>query len=285
MLMNSNFTVLSRISTGPDLNAIRKRVNEVDPNEGRCLVENCSDSNEYCHALPERWIGSSRVELEHAKGRINLDTRYNTFPVGESIRRMFENHQCILVPDDTIVNTILRRTVPLTQARNRFSMTSTEGQKFEYRIIPITGMENVIFKRRSDMVSPLHPGASTEHKYPFDTLPKRVGHVHLKFVIAAVGSLLRTHNRNRPPSLAAAFSKYDDDPNYYPCIKNEAGDNGVSNTNVNDEKSSTITGYGEFSREAQILFHLKDHIAKAFPLKRQIVNLIGLMSAQTTKLK
>ncbi|TFK19818.1 hypothetical protein FA15DRAFT_157931 [Coprinopsis marcescibilis] len=78
----------SRIEDDGRISVIR-RVQAVDPNGGRCLVENCSPARivEYCHVVPRKlWRDTQLLDsLEWfwrmRKNTLNLETRRNIFAV------------------------------------------------------------------------------------------------------------------------------------------------------------------------------------------------------------
>ncbi|KAF8992479.1 hypothetical protein BDQ17DRAFT_1546441 [Cyathus striatus] len=255
-----NFATLSRIPEQCDYDSIRKRVNAVDPNEGRCLVENCSDSIEYCHVLPRKLMQRDRLldSLEWnwfmRKGDLNLDTRFNIFPASESVGKMFNNYKWILVPDETIVEKIFRAVLFRSEIRSDPFM-SFEGEQFEYRLLPIADMDDVTFTRKNDTATTQQPGTFTAHRFPFETLPKLVSHIHPKFVVAAAGYFLYGVAGDRA---IAAYKKYeilqvigeiyllwssgtsrryDDDPTFCPDIASVIGD-------IYDEEGTPRTGKG-----------------------------------------
>ncbi|KAF8992490.1 hypothetical protein BDQ17DRAFT_1369461 [Cyathus striatus] len=179
--------------------ALHKRVEAVDPNGGRCLVENHSERQgvEYCHVMPRKLMYNDKLldSLEWnwnmRKGTLNLDTRYNVFPAGESVFRMFDKNQWILLPDDEILEKYVRAFRPSVIGRTRRErFPNVNGDKFEYRLIPVVDMEDVTFTRQNDTTTLQHAEPFTVHKYPFNTFPKLISHIHPKFVIAAVGYLL-----------------------------------------------------------------------------------------------
>ncbi|KAF8987923.1 hypothetical protein BDQ17DRAFT_1374563 [Cyathus striatus] len=190
------------------------------------------------------------------KGDLNLDTRYNIFPASEFVRKMFNSYKCILVPDETIVDKIYRAVLFRKDKRCSDSFRTLEGEIFEYRLLPIADMDDVTFIRQNDTTATTQqPETYTEHKFPFDTLPKLVSHIHPKFVLAGVGYFLYAASRDqflKNYHKYAIFEKIgniyllwtspnsldvDDDPTFYPDIDSTIGD-------IYDEEGSPRTGKG-----------------------------------------
>ncbi|KAF5335388.1 hypothetical protein D9611_011708 [Ephemerocybe angulata] len=109
------------------------------------------------------------------RGTLNFSTRDNVFFVGSSLKRMYEMHSWILMPEESIVGQYLQRDL---EPHERESFPLLEGP-FKYRLLPIRGMENVVITHQH-----------TTHVYPFKTLPSLTSHIHPRFVIMALARTL-----------------------------------------------------------------------------------------------
>ncbi|KAF8992478.1 hypothetical protein BDQ17DRAFT_1432328 [Cyathus striatus] len=203
------------LQPSPNSRATRDRHNTcvdrtrlADPNQGRCLVENCSIHRaiEYCHVMQRTWtfdkpnlMDSLEWFWRMRKGSLNLDSRYNIFPAGISAHRMFDAKQWIMVPHKDIVQKyydsikLLPGQVPEGTEyiyRRKTFPEVIEGEIFEYRLVPIQDMQDIAFTRQNDIMSPVLPNMFKVHTYPFDTLPTFFSHIQPKFVIVEAGDVL-----------------------------------------------------------------------------------------------
>ncbi|KAH7921539.1 hypothetical protein BV22DRAFT_1122097 [Leucogyrophana mollusca] len=192
----------------------KERVQAVDPNEGRCLVENCSPTSsiEYCYLLSRKhWHNTGLLDsLEWywnmRANTLNLDTRRNIFPAGASVHHMHDTGRWLLLPEDAIVQQYYD-TLALFHVfavRERFPVIPDRND-FRYRLVPIKDMKGIAFTRQHATPVDLSPDDFTVRVYPFDTLPVLVSHIHPKFAIVAAGMRLSTLQAEDVSALADAF--------------------------------------------------------------------------------
>ncbi|KAF9001144.1 hypothetical protein BDQ17DRAFT_1426711 [Cyathus striatus] len=175
------------------------RSKAADPNDGRCLVENCSIHRniQYCHVLSRSYksnetpISSLEWYWKMRKGTLNIDTRYNVFPAGASVHGMYDKGQWILVPDDTIVHMYYNTLRQDTRTTDRSAYQDVPNGTFNYTLIPLRNMEEVAITRQNNTMIPVRLDAFEVHIYPFTSLPKLHSHVHPKFTIIAAGDQMR----------------------------------------------------------------------------------------------
>ncbi|KAH7920461.1 hypothetical protein BV22DRAFT_1133048 [Leucogyrophana mollusca] len=177
----------------------KERVQAVDPNEGRCLVENCSSTRsiEYCHLLSRKsrqnatllesleWHWNMRVNI------LNLDTRRNVFPAGPSAHHMHDTARWLLLPEAAIVqqyyDTLQSQ---VYNVRERFPVIPDRNDT-EYRLTPIKDMKGNAFMGR--------------HATPEDFPPTTLPHIHPKFTIVVAGMQLSTLQPEEVSALADPF--------------------------------------------------------------------------------
>ncbi|KXN85948.1 Pre-mRNA-splicing factor brr2 [Leucoagaricus sp. SymC.cos] len=159
---------------------IKERVQAVDPNGGRCLVENCSSTRaiQYYHLVPRNvWTDSGILDaLEwHWNMRantLNLDTRRNVFPAGASVHHMLDTGRWVLVPEEAIVQQYYDALDPILKSaeRARFPIIP-DCNDFQYTLIPIKDMEDIAFTRQMATGGPPVPDNFVTHLFPYNTFP------------------------------------------------------------------------------------------------------------------
>ncbi|KAJ3564508.1 hypothetical protein NP233_g8249 [Leucocoprinus birnbaumii] len=195
----------------PDL---KERVQAVDPNGGRCLVENCSSTRaiEYCHLVPRSFPQSYLESLEWywnmRANTLNLDTRCNIFPANASVHHIHDNCRFVLAPEESIVQQYYDTLDPIIRMawRPRFPIIP-DRNNFRYTLIPIKDMEDIAFSRQTLTGAPPIPNDFTTHLYPYDTLPVLISHIHPKYAIVSAGAKLSKLPRDRVHALLQSFPR------------------------------------------------------------------------------
>ncbi|KAL0959459.1 hypothetical protein HGRIS_011172 [Hohenbuehelia grisea] len=171
------------------------RVDSVDPNQGRCLIENCLKFREveYCHVIPRSFtkFTDNMTNLEWYWGlrhsTLNLDTRRNILLAGSSLHGLHDNHRWGLLPPDDVINKYANN-IDEEEHYQRGSVEVPDGV-FSYRLIPLhPGMETIGIHRQLG-----HEPDNltfTTHVFLFDQLPPLQCHIHPKFAIYEFGSKL-----------------------------------------------------------------------------------------------
>ncbi|KAF7426801.1 hypothetical protein PC9H_009170 [Pleurotus ostreatus] len=189
----------------------KKLVGRVDPNSQRCLIENRQDlAVEHCYLLPtyllrnERIVEMSSLEwfwgMKH--GSLNLDTRYNVFPISSSLLRLYEENKWGLLPSDDIVHHYARG-LSLGFASRPKGDTVQNGV-FTYRFLPLSkAIESMGILHQHDHPTPHPPTPSSfiTSVHPFSELQNLESHLHPKFAIAALGYKLGLVDQNRRKEL------------------------------------------------------------------------------------
>ncbi|TFK23417.1 hypothetical protein FA15DRAFT_670528 [Coprinopsis marcescibilis] len=244
MQTNSNFdsTPESCIESDRRISAV-SRVLAVDPNEGRCLVENCLPERmvEFCHVVPRKFwrdrqfLDSLEWYWRMRKNTLNLETRRNIFPASRVVHGLYDAGRWILVPEEAIIQRYRDALDEDTLRADRESFPLIpDSNRFEYRLVPVKDTEAVYFTRLNNPSIPMSLDAFTIHLPPFNTLPKLVSHVHPKFAIVSGGHQLSRMPPNdfdalkvRYPIVAKIFVAFrawrgvvptnaKSDPTYYP---------------------------------------------------------------------
>ncbi|KAF5326005.1 hypothetical protein D9611_000520 [Ephemerocybe angulata] len=164
-----------------------------DPNEGRCLVENCPKERgvESTYALPTELSAKAHImdSLEYSwkmqRGTLNLATSQNVFFVGASLKKMHEEHKWALMPEDAVIDQFFGG-IWGPHPRKSFPEMFPP---FKYRLIPLPGMEHVGITYQHER-PPTSNECFTTHVYPFKTLPLLISHIQPKFVLMAFARLI-----------------------------------------------------------------------------------------------
>ncbi|GJJ06490.1 hypothetical protein Clacol_000682 [Clathrus columnatus] len=91
----------------------KNRVRNNDPNQGRCLIENCLElrSIDFCHCVPRSFTYKRSDLMSNIEWHwnmkyysLNLDSSHNIFRAGVSVHRLFDNDNYMLVPETNVVN-------------------------------------------------------------------------------------------------------------------------------------------------------------------------------------
>ncbi|KAF8635003.1 hypothetical protein AX17_004049 [Amanita inopinata Kibby_2008] len=186
----------------------KKRVKTVDPNHGRCLIENCDEARavEFAHCIPrslrskEEMLSNLEWHWDMKYYTLNLDTRYNIFRLGASLRHIHDNPEggprWMLIPEDHIIEEY--RTPVRWDGEDWVCDRGTfptwiedQSDKFRYRLLPILGrMENVAIHRQNRIPSrerSLTSNDFTTYLDPFENLPMFESHLRPKFAILEAG--------------------------------------------------------------------------------------------------
>ncbi|TFK24158.1 hypothetical protein FA15DRAFT_669811 [Coprinopsis marcescibilis] len=261
----------SDLGSAPE--SVIRRVLAVDPNNGRCLVENCSPNRgiEYHPVLPQKyWRNSSLLEAlewywNMRKDGLNFETRRNMFAAGGAVHRMYAAGRWVLVPDEPIVQVYHGALLAagLFATRETFPFIP-DSDSFTYRLIPLQDMDDIAFIHQADTTLPPTPDAFTIHLHPFSTLPAFASHIHPKFVIVSAGlqlSRMKSDNRNALtatyPILTRILEVYlawtcvpvdgKADPSYYPPYDPDTNTSDTDEGNGGDNHDGTATEKGRYS--------------------------------------
>ncbi|CAA7270529.1 unnamed protein product [Cyclocybe aegerita] len=193
----------SRILVDTGLSKAAKfRVDSVDPNHARCLVENCPPERavNYCHLVPRRvswkeedFMDSVEWYWNLRRGSLNLDTRRNIFRAGSSLHWLHDQHQWALLPPPDIVDIYAHSLIDAPAAirlADRKAFPTVPDGIYEYRLIPLRDMQNVGISRQSTD-NPPTPNSFTNYVYPFNEMPPLRSHIHPKFAILEFGRKLK----------------------------------------------------------------------------------------------
>ncbi|KZP32848.1 hypothetical protein FIBSPDRAFT_1036478 [Athelia psychrophila] len=83
------------------------------PRGGRCMVENIAEevSVEFVYCIPRslswhHWKTMDNLEWwwNIPKNTLNLDTRYNIFPLASGLHGLFDKHEWLLLPEENTIN-------------------------------------------------------------------------------------------------------------------------------------------------------------------------------------
>ncbi|KAG6372243.1 hypothetical protein JVT61DRAFT_8044 [Boletus reticuloceps] len=214
-------TLSRRLYDGSVSNEAKKRVLAVDPHKGRCLIQNCNPARavEFAHCYPRRLTKDSArmASLEYwwdmKYHTLNLDTRYNIFPVNASLHHMFDKPNTFpswtLLPTDEVImkfwNTLERgEDGRLHASRGKsnilcercplhllmYSMI-VKDKNFRYRLItlPESMLKGCVITRQHAVTGDDTP--SLDHfrlyAYPFHDYPIVESHLRPHFVILEAG--------------------------------------------------------------------------------------------------
>ncbi|KAF8435483.1 hypothetical protein L210DRAFT_3762736 [Boletus edulis BED1] len=204
-------------------NEAKNRVLAVDPHEGRCLIENCNPARavEFAYCYPRRLTkDSARVtSLEYwwdmKYYTLNLDTRYNIFPVNASLHRMFDKPNTFpswtLLPLDEVIR-IFWNTLKLEDGRLRASrgnFPTFSDKLFRYRLItlPESKLKGCTITRQHAVTDDDTP--SIDHfrlyAYPFHDYLIVESHLRPHFVILEAGRKLKQLPLTYIPALLAQY--------------------------------------------------------------------------------
>ncbi|KXN90286.1 hypothetical protein AN958_04427 [Leucoagaricus sp. SymC.cos] len=213
--MDIDSTLGSRIVHHASPN-IKERVQAVDPNGGRCLVENCSSTRaiEYYHLVPRKlWTNSGILDALEWRwnmraNTLNIDTHCNVFPAGASVHHMFDTGRWVLVPKEAIVQQYYNALHPILKSaeRARFPIIPDRND-FQYTLIPIKDMEDIAFTRQTATGAPPVPEDFVTHLFPYNTFPFLVSHIHPKFAIVSAGAQLLCMPPDRRDALLQSFPR------------------------------------------------------------------------------
>ncbi|PPR07168.1 hypothetical protein CVT24_010721 [Panaeolus cyanescens] len=165
--------------------AASKRAQSVDPNSGRCVIENCSNT-QGVHAvrvfdcdieMEPDVLGSLEWAWGMIQGSLSLDTRRNILFVGESVYELYRSKKWALLPMEEDVAQFFDKFRIFTLGRERFP--KIERDTFQYTLLPLDALEDVYLSRQS------MEGARdvTIHDFPYNTFPVITSHVDPRFVI------------------------------------------------------------------------------------------------------
>ncbi|PPQ66913.1 hypothetical protein CVT24_008528 [Panaeolus cyanescens] len=168
------------------------RAQAVDPNNCRCLIENCSRSSgvDLVHVLHREAAGDPDqiASLEWAwnlpKNALHLDTRRNVFFCGLSLKQLYRENKWCLLPDPSDV----KRYDGVILPHDRETFPVVEEKEFQYTFLPIQEMEDIYITRRTE--NPNGVPTVEVHHYPYADFPKITSHVHPIFAIAHLGTIL-----------------------------------------------------------------------------------------------
>ncbi|PPR01851.1 hypothetical protein CVT24_001739 [Panaeolus cyanescens] len=177
-------------------NAAIKRAKHEDPNEGRCLIENSSQTGAIVMTYMfnrDLAIGNSFLmdSLEWfwrmRRGTLNLDSRRNIFfsSVDASMHALFQDKKWGLLPTEEDVFHFYDKERLGIKRRNRF--VDLEGGSFTYTLLPLQDMEDIYITRQS---GPENDGRVSIHDFPFPHFPAIRTHIHPRFVILHLGATL-----------------------------------------------------------------------------------------------
>ncbi|KAN0088094.1 hypothetical protein V8E55_006715 [Tylopilus felleus] len=185
------------------------RVLDADPHKGRCLIENCNPTRavEFAHCYPRSLTKESArmTRLEYwwnmKYQTLNLDTRYNIFPVNASLHHMFDKPNKLpswtLLPMEEVImkfwNTLKEEDGELCASRGNFPTFS--DKLFQYRLItlPKSKLKGCIIAHQHTVTNDDTP--SIDHfrlyAYPFHDYPIVESHLRPQFVILEAGRKLK----------------------------------------------------------------------------------------------
>ncbi|PPR07166.1 hypothetical protein CVT24_010719 [Panaeolus cyanescens] len=171
----------------------RERAKIVDPNLGRCLIENCSQTQAVQLAHVFHWDpvkepdlpGSLEWAWRMSQGALNLDTRRNLFFVGSSLYELYKGKKWALLPTEKDVLRFYDKKKLMILTRDDFP--DTESQTYTYALIPLDDMDGVYITRQSGMKESSDVAV---HDFPFNNFPTIVSHVDPRFVILHLGRTL-----------------------------------------------------------------------------------------------
>ncbi|GJJ05925.1 hypothetical protein Clacol_000112 [Clathrus columnatus] len=173
-------TPSSRLERDYGLNEKTKdRVRTNDPNQGRCLIENCSESRsvDFCHCVPRKFTYQSPHLVP-----------------GVSVHRLFDNDNYLLLPETKIIqqyHNALKRIKGVWIATRKTFPNIPNGTNFRYKLIPLLEeMEEIAIHRQNRVPDANARPASTDfttHIYPYGNMPLLQSHIHPKFVILEAG--------------------------------------------------------------------------------------------------
>ncbi|PPQ74138.1 hypothetical protein CVT24_012831 [Panaeolus cyanescens] len=168
-----------------------KRTKNADPNSGRCLIENCSSTGAirvarvYDRDFHPNDIDSIEWVWKMVRGTLNLDSRRNTFCLGESLYEMYKNKNWALLPTEEDVLRFIRPHGRMPCTRENFP--DVQGGIFKYRFLPLSNMDDVYITRQSSE----ERGSRVEiHNFPFEDFPVIASQVDPRYVILHLGDIL-----------------------------------------------------------------------------------------------
>lgn len=186
----------------------KRRVEKLDPNNGRCLVENgvAYDGVLYCCCFPIYAPESDPDLLDSVEWfwnipywTLNLRTSRNIFRAGEAIAQMYQRHFWLLLPDEGIINQYHNALTEINGgwvARRETFPDLPDRDDYEYRFVPISDKMRkiaIIRQTRHALPSsdpPISQSVFVVFVYPFSGLPILKSHVHPKYVLLEAGRKL-----------------------------------------------------------------------------------------------
>ncbi|EPQ55561.1 hypothetical protein GLOTRDRAFT_110941, partial [Gloeophyllum trabeum ATCC 11539] len=183
-------TPSSRLILDQPRPAVGHRVEAVDPNGRRCTVEHCPRERavQLCHVLPrsthETLLSSLEWFWRMRHRSLNLDTRYNIFPLGASLHFLHDHHRWALLPPDEIVNQYAA-TLRRGRVAVREDFPAIGNDIYTYRFLPLHS-DMKTFGVTQQTQHPPTADSFASFVYPFDGLILR-SHIHPKFAIVELG--------------------------------------------------------------------------------------------------
>ncbi|TEB18842.1 hypothetical protein FA13DRAFT_1802902 [Coprinellus micaceus] len=188
----------------PLTQAARARAEGADPNQRRCLIQNCCDDDivELAYVFPREHSGDSGMmkSIEYTwgmrEGTLNLDTRRNVFFLGQPLHNLYKKGRWALCPEESVIDKFLSKPTSghLGSPLARKNFPDLSDSTFRYTFLPLSEMSFGILRQNQ------HPSTSlddyTVHRHPFATLPVVTSHVHPKFVLLQLSKILINRQRN-----------------------------------------------------------------------------------------
>ncbi|KZP17464.1 hypothetical protein FIBSPDRAFT_933985 [Athelia psychrophila] len=196
----------SRIIQAPMSDAKKELVRAAAPGGGRCLVENCAEEGgaiEFAYCIPRSFSWRERQMMDNLewwwnlpKVPLNLDTRYNIFPLGLRLHTLLNKVEWLLIPEATVVDHYHAKCC------EGFNGWETERAEFSpnpapvcrYNLVPMPYKMRETWISRQDVVpaadSPLQLSYISSHLHPFTTLPPLESNLRPHFAIFEAGRKL-----------------------------------------------------------------------------------------------
>ncbi|KIJ23997.1 hypothetical protein M422DRAFT_56591 [Sphaerobolus stellatus SS14] len=219
-------TLLLRVPRDVQISqSARTRVQSADPNQGRCLIENCAEYRcvEFCHCFPSSqrkdliWLTRRKLSniewhWNMQKYTLNLDTRRNIFRAGAAMHGLHAKNAWLLLPEEHIINKYhetVKDTIDGPIAERQSFPNIPDQNDFEYRFVPLLpAMKTIAIHRQLGTQaadSELMPNDFVTYIHPFNAMPKLTSHLHPKFAILEAGRKLGVI---APPFLLEVVAEY-----------------------------------------------------------------------------